>query len=51
MFERSKLESLRDVSVNRIGDTFPTVFRRVGVSDEEMNCELFVFFIKFVKRK
>ena len=23
MFDRSKLESLRDVSVSRIGDTFP----------------------------
>ena len=23
MFDRSKLESLRDVSVTRIGDTFP----------------------------
>ena len=29
MFERSKSESLRDVSVTRIGDTFPTVFRRL----------------------
>ena len=27
-FELSKSESLRDVSVTRIGDTFPTVFRR-----------------------
>ena len=29
MFDRSKSESLRDVSVARIGDTFPTVFRRL----------------------
>ena len=29
MFDRSKLESLRDVNVTRIGDTFPTVFRRL----------------------
>ena len=28
-FELSKLESLRDVSITRIGDTFPTVFRRL----------------------
>ena len=28
-FELSKSESLRDVSVTRIGDTFPTVFRRL----------------------
>ena len=28
-FEISKSESLRDVSVTRIGDTFPTVFRRL----------------------
>ena len=28
-FERSKLESLRDISVTRIGDTFPTVFGRL----------------------
>ena len=29
MFDRSKLESLRDASVTRIDDTFPTVFRRL----------------------
>ena len=28
-FELSKSESLRDVSVTRIGDTFPAVFRRL----------------------
>ena len=28
-FEHSKSESLRDVSVIKIGDTFPTVFRRL----------------------
>ena len=28
-FQLSKSESLRDVSVTRIGDTFPTVFRRL----------------------
>ena len=27
--ERSKSETLRDVSVTRIGDTFSTVFRRL----------------------
>ena len=31
MSERSKLESLRDVSVTRISDTFPTVFLRLYV--------------------
>ena len=31
MFDRSKLESLRDVSITRIGDTFPTVFRRLSL--------------------
>ena len=29
-FELSKSESLRDVSVTRISDTFPTVFCRLG---------------------
>ena len=28
-FERSKSKSLHDVSVTRIGDSFPTVFRRL----------------------
>ena len=27
--ERSKSESLRDVTVTKIGNTFPTVFRRL----------------------
>ena len=31
MFDSSKLESLRDVSVTRIGDTSPTVFRRLSL--------------------
>ena len=31
MFDCSKLESLRDVIVTRIGDTFPTVFRRLSL--------------------
>ena len=31
MFDRSKLESLRDVSVTRIGDTFPMVFHRLSL--------------------
>ena len=30
MFDHSKLESLRDASVTRIGDTFPTVFHRLS---------------------
>ena len=33
MFDRSKLESLRDESITRIGDTFPTVFRRLSGND------------------
>ena len=31
MFDRSELESLREVSVTRIGDTFPTVFHRLSL--------------------
>ena len=31
MFDRSKLESLRDASVTRIGDTFRTAFRRLSL--------------------
>ena len=31
MFNHSKLESLRDESVTRIGDTVPTVFRRLSL--------------------
>ena len=31
MFDRSKLESLRDASVTRIGHTFPTVFSRLSL--------------------
>ena len=34
MFDRSKLESLRDVSVTRIGDTFPSVFRRLKFGEK-----------------
>ena len=30
-FDRSKLESLRDVSLTRIGDIFPTVFHRLSL--------------------
>ena len=39
-FDRSKLESLCDVAVTRIGDTFPTVFRRlskISLSDDFSN--------------
>ena len=31
MFNHSKLESLRDESITRIGDTVPTVFRRLSL--------------------
>ena len=31
MFDRSKLESLRDASVNRIGDTFRMAFLRLSL--------------------
>ena len=31
MFDPSKLESLHDASVTRIGDTFLTVFRRLSL--------------------
>ena len=37
MCDRSKLESLHDVSVTRIGDTFPTVFRRLNMAQVELS--------------
>ena len=44
-FELSKSESLRDVSVTRIGDTFPTVFRRLLRWD---GCQMIQLFSAYI---
>ena len=34
-----------------VKQSLPVIAARNGVSDQEMNCELYVFLIKFVNRK